>query len=118
MRRTSHHPVLYFALLLIALQSIAIAQDPPAATADEPLGDYLLAPEIILDGEEPIEVTVGHAHPVVVDWDGDGVLDLLVGQFGAGALRVYPNVGSAEAPAFEGYSLAQAGGRDARVLCG
>ena len=25
------------------------------------------------------------------DWDGDGTLDLLVGQFGNGRLRIYPN---------------------------
>ena len=25
------------------------------------------------------------------DWDGDGTLDLLVGQFGKGYLGVYPN---------------------------
>ena len=39
----------------------------------------------------------GDAGPFVADWDGDGVLDLLVGD-GAGAVFFYRNTGSAKAP--------------------
>ena len=47
-----------------------------------------------------IDADVGHAAPLVVDWDGDGLEDLLVGQFGEGRLRIYRNEGRAGAPKF------------------
>lgn len=46
-----------------------------------------------VDTEEP-----GHSAPFVVDWDGDGKRDLLVGQFGGGALWIYRNEGTDAAP--------------------
>jgi hypothetical protein len=66
-------------------------------------------------GEWPLDVEVGHATPNVVDWDGDGRKDLLVGQFGGGKLRVYLNRGTDAAPAFGAGSYVQAGGKDASV---
>lgn len=39
-------------------------------------------------GDEPITVAEGDSHPVAVDWDGDGVLDLLVG-CGDGSVLFY-----------------------------
>ena len=41
---------------------------------------------------------MGHAAPLVVDWDGDGLQDLLVGQFAAGLTRIYRNAGRKGAP--------------------
>lgn len=61
----------------------------------------------------PIEVDVGHAAPFVVDVDGDGRQDLLVGQFGPGGrepegqggrCRIYRNLGTDEAPRFDGFT--------------
>ena len=52
-----------------------------------------------------IDVEIGHAAPLVTDWNDDGVSDLLVGQFAAGQLRIYLNRGTNEAPRFEDYSL-------------
>ncbi|MHC4375106.1 MAG: hypothetical protein ACYS26_00770 [Planctomycetota bacterium] len=52
-------------------------------------------------GGAPIDVDLGHAAPVFRDFDGDGLEDLLVGQFGDGLLRVYRNVGRRGAPAFD-----------------
>lgn len=86
----------------------------PAAWA----GDELLAPQRIEAAAEPIDVEVGHAAPFLHDMDGDGLLDLLVGQMGKGQLRIYRNVGSAEAPRFEAFELFQAGGKDATVPSG
>ena len=57
-----------------------------------------------------IDVPVGHAAPHFVDFDGDGLQDLLVGQFGQGRLRIYKNVGKAGAPAFKSFKLFKAGG--------
>ena len=45
---------------------------------------------IRVDGK-PIDVSVGHAAPMMRDWNSDGTSDLLVGQFGKGSLRVYRN---------------------------
>ena len=75
----------------------------------------LRAPTMVLDGKEPIDVDSGHATPNVADWDGDGKMDLLVGQFGGGRLRVYLNRGTSAEPSFKGCSFVQAGGTDATV---
>jgi hypothetical protein len=51
------------------------------------------------DGQ-PIVVERNHAAPFVYDFNGDGVKDLLVGQFLGGKLRIYQNTGTNEAPVF------------------
>lgn len=55
----------------------------------------------------PIDVDLGHAAPLFRDFDGDGLEDLLVGQFGDGLLRVYRNVGRRGAPAFDRFEWFQ-----------
>jgi hypothetical protein len=64
---------------------------------------------------QPIDVEVGHAAPYVVDFDGDGVRDLLVGQFGKGRCRIYRNRGTNTAPAFGEFTFFEAGGKPAEV---
>lgn len=49
----------------------------------------------------PIDVSYGHAMPLMADWNGDGLKDLLVGQYAGGRLRVYPNLGTQTEPRFE-----------------
>lgn len=85
----------------------------------------LKAPVRIKSGETPIDVVTGHASPSMRDMDGDGLKDLLVGEFGSGKfpeaefltdasrafksimavsrVRVYRNVGTATAPRFDGF---------------
>ncbi len=116
--------------LLVAALSVAPA---PAQAPD------LLDPVRILAAGEAIDVTTGHAAPYVLDFDGDGVRDLLVGEFGDGAfpdeelpaclaagwkkggrfangrIRIYRNLGTNAAPRFEGFEFLQAGGAVASV---
>ncbi|MHC4556600.1 MAG: FG-GAP repeat domain-containing protein [Planctomycetota bacterium] len=51
-----------------------------------------LSPPVRLEAAgKPIDTDIGHAAPFVCDFDGDGLKDLLVGQFGEGILWVYRN---------------------------
>ena len=91
-------------------------------------------PMPIRAGDGAIDATTGHAAPYLLDFDGDGVRDLLVGEFGAepfvgettgaagpghpwvaGKLRVYVNHGTDREPRYEDFTYVQAGGRDAQV---
>jgi hypothetical protein len=78
----------------------------------------LEVPFAVEDAKGPIDVDVGHAAPLWLDWDGDGLTDLLVGQFGGGKLRIYRNVGSKGAPRFGEFILFQAGGAEGTVPAG
>ena len=78
-----------------------------------------LAPpfRVLADGK-PIDTETGHAVPFVVDFDGDGVRDLLVGQFSGGKLRIYRNTGSNKEPKFGSFAWFKANGTDATVPYG
>jgi hypothetical protein len=78
----------------------------------------LTPPVQLLSGRQPIDVEIGHAAPFVADLKGDGKMVLLVGQFGQGKLRLYPNIGTASAPKFDKFEWFQAGGADATVPAG
>ena len=78
----------------------------------------LAEPFIVKAGGQPIKVEIGHAAPILADYDGDGLPDLLVGQFGNGRLRIYKNVGSRTEPKFDKFEWFQAGGKIAEVEAG
>ena len=67
---------------------------------------------------EFINVEIGHAAPYLYDWNGDGVRDLLVGQFGQGKLRIYLNRGTNTEPRYEALEWFRAGGAIATVPAG
>jgi hypothetical protein len=96
------------ALALASLVLTASAQSSPE----------LQRPFKVLCGDEPIDTDIGHAAPFVGDLDGDGLLDLLVGQFGQGQLRIYKNAGSKGKPKFDGFKLLTAGGTTGTVPSG
>lgn len=78
----------------------------------------LAEPFVVMAGGKPIQVTIGHAAPILADFDHDGLKDLLVGQFAEGKLRIYKNVGSKAEPKFENFEWFRAGGQEATVEAG
>jgi len=88
------------------------------ASHAQALGDDL-APPVRLEAQgKPIDTEVGHAAPFVCDFDGDGIKDLLVGQFGGGALTIYRNEGTNAQPRLAAGARFQAGGKDGTVPSG
>jgi hypothetical protein len=78
----------------------------------------LLPPVRLEAAGKPIDTAVGHAAPYVVDFDGDGVRDLLVGQFGEGILWIYRNVGTNQQPKLAAGVKFKDGAKDGRVPTG
>jgi hypothetical protein len=75
----------------------------------------LLPPVKITAAGTPVEAHMGHAAPFLVDFDGDGVKDLLVGQFGEGKLAIYKNIGTNKVPKFDRKEWFQGGAPAGRV---
>jgi hypothetical protein len=87
-----------------------------AASAQTPVFD---APVAIEANGVPINVgTGGNASPFMVDWNGDGNQDLLLGQFMYGKVRFYANTGSNFDPVFGDFEYLQADGSDIALSYG
>jgi hypothetical protein len=82
------------------------------------LGDDLAPPVRLEAGGKPIDTEIGHAAPFVCDWDGDGVRDLLVGQFGGGILTIYRNEGTNALPKLAAGVKFKQGAKDGTVPSG
>ena len=85
----------------------------PWASPDSTVGSFSYLPVNPADtpsaGSISEYLTVGLvANPCLADWDGDGLNDLLVGQFVEGRLRFYRNIGTNSDPAFSEYSYVRA----------
>ena len=98
----------------LALGAVTIAFAPANSTA----AAELASPFRVAANGKPIDVEIGHAAPYMMDFDGDGLNDLLVGQFGDGKLRIFRNEGSRTEPKFGEHTWFKAGGADARVPAG
>jgi hypothetical protein len=98
---------------LMALGVLALAGPALAAESTD-----LAAPVQLTAGGKPIDVDIGHAAPFVADWNGDGVLHLLVGQFGDAKLRIYRNVGTKDKPKFDKFVWFQDGVAGGKVPSG
>jgi hypothetical protein len=96
------------ALALSALGGISSAA-PPA----EPLFD---PPVRLKAGDKYVDTgaNVAHTGPLLHDYDGDGKIDLLVGNF-RGTVQLFRNVGTREAPVYEPKGLLQADGKDVTI---
>ncbi|MDP6539388.1 MAG: hypothetical protein QF903_11030 [Planctomycetota bacterium] len=132
----SHHPCILAAAVAVCTAAPVLAQSS-REDGHSAEGPRFLPPVRLEAGGAPIDVTVGHAAPLVMDFDGDGLRDLLVGEFGEGTfpperlpadvgplardsfalgkLRVYRNVGSAQAPRFEDFQYLRAGKEHASI---
>ena len=81
------------------------------------LPDLAEGVKIEADGRA-IDAGVGHLVPCVADWNGDGLNDLIVGQFSKGKIRLYVNAGSAEEPVLKDAGFMQAGGAEISLPAG
>ena len=73
--------------------------------------------ELVRAGGSLIFVT-GASAPHWIDWNEDGLPDLVIGEGGGllpGKVRVYLNVGAPGEPAFDGWFPVQSGGQDLAV---
>jgi len=98
---------------MIVLILAGLAAAAGAAGSEEPA-----APVRIEAAGAVIDTEVGHAAPFVCDFDGDGVQDLLVGQFGQGQLWIYRNEGTNAAPKLAAGVKFKEGGKDGTVPSG
>jgi hypothetical protein len=95
-------------ILFVGIAAISIAQTP---IFDEPV-------PIVANGV-PINVGVGgNASPFLIDWNGDGKQDLLLGQYYLGKVRFYENIGTNFNPVFSDFVYLQADGADISVSYG
>jgi hypothetical protein len=100
--------------IVAALLAVILATSLRAAEPSE------LAPPVkVMVAGKPLDVGgVGYAAPFYGDFDGDGVNDLLVGQFSEGKLRIYRNEGSNARPRFERFTWLLDGKPEGRVPTG
>jgi hypothetical protein len=97
---------------------LALTLTTALLSAPDGLSPELAPPTRVEAAGKPIDTDVGHAHPYVTDWDGDGVGDLLVGQFGGGVLWIFRNEGTNESPRLAAGVKFKEGTDDGRVPTG
>lgn len=61
-------------------------------------GKFQPKPEVIKNGKEPLKIDGHHSDPFVIDWDGDGALDLLSGSTNGGVQWARNRAGKGKPP--------------------
>lgn len=78
-----------------------------------------LAPPFQLTIEGRVHTAaLGHLAPLFWDWDGDGLEDLLLGQFAGGSLAIHRNIGRRGQPRFGPAVWFEAGGGPGSIPAG
>lgn len=91
----------------VLLAAVSASAEPPQLK--DPMA-------VRVDGA-PLDVErLGHAAPFFGDFDGDGLRDLLVGEFYEGRLQIYRNMGESGQPKFSRYTLFQDGASGGRIF--
>ena len=73
-------------------------------------------PVMLAAGGEPIKVEApGYACPSWADWDGDGKMDLLVGQFNKGKIHFFKNDAATGMPTLRKGAMLMTGDKPAEV---
>jgi hypothetical protein len=108
-----------FALVLSLPLSARVDHDEDEIPPDKPVRvetDLFHPPVRLTAADSVIDAgpSWGHASPWIVDVDGDGVNDLVVGDF-SGLFRFYRNEGTNQKPRYAKAVNLQAGGVDAKV---
>jgi hypothetical protein len=98
--------------LILVLTGLIPAESAPWSAELEP-------PVRLEAAGKPVDATeIGHAAPFVCDFDGDGLKDLLVGQFKDGLLWIYRNEGTNSEPKLAAGVKFKDGNEDGRVPSG
>ncbi len=61
-------------------------------------GKFAPTPELLMSDGKPLKIPAGHSDPFVIDWDGDGALDLLSGSSDGGVYWARNRAGKGKAP--------------------
>lgn len=68
-------------------------------------GEFDPKPEMIRTGKEPLKIKGAHSDPFVIDWDGDGDLDVLSGSSEGGAQWAENRAGSGKLPELRPFEM-------------
>ena len=87
--------------LILCINAIAVSQN-----IEEPF--------LVKSGDENIDCQPPNSAPLCVDYDGDGLQDLIVGTL-RGKFRFYKNKGTSNVPVYDDFTFIQANGKDAKI---
>ncbi|MBN1866926.1 VCBS repeat-containing protein [Candidatus Sumerlaeota bacterium] len=116
-RNSASRRALSFSTLSPRLAGLVLLTLPWLCLADRVSGALpeLESFVVVQDGASNLDVGE-EAAPEVADWDGDGRIDLIVGQYGYGYVRSFLNQGTGgAAPVFDGWSYLLSGGVNVRT---